>query len=218
MKAIAVNGSPRKDWNTATLLKKSLEGAASAGAETEMVHLYDLDFKGCLSCFACKRKASRLHGICAIRDDLTEVLKKVISCDVLLLGSPIYLGSITGEMKSFIERLVFANLSYDSPERTAFTGKIHTGFLYTMGIPHERVESSGYQYIFDSTKNYLQLLKGHSEYIVSADNYQFDDYSKYAASNFDEKHKAEVKRERFPRECQQAFEMGERLARLCKNS
>jgi len=59
MKAIAVNGSPRKTWNTAQLLKKALEGAAGAGAETKIIHLYDLNFKGCTSCFACKRKNSK---------------------------------------------------------------------------------------------------------------------------------------------------------------
>ena len=62
MKAIAINGSPRKDWNTATLLKKSLEGAASVGAETELINLYFLSFKGCYSCFACKRNGSKLNG------------------------------------------------------------------------------------------------------------------------------------------------------------
>ncbi len=51
MKVIAINGSPRKRWNTATLLEKALEGAASQGAETELIHLYDIDFKGCTSCF-----------------------------------------------------------------------------------------------------------------------------------------------------------------------
>ena len=56
MNVIAVNGSPRKTWNTATLLQKALDGTASAGAETELVHLYDLNFKGCISCFAFKRK------------------------------------------------------------------------------------------------------------------------------------------------------------------
>lgn len=44
MKVIAINGSPRKNWNTATRLKNVLSGAKSAGAETEIVHLYDLDF------------------------------------------------------------------------------------------------------------------------------------------------------------------------------
>ena len=46
MKVIAVNGSPRKTWNTATLLQKALDGAKSVGADTELVHLYDLNFKG----------------------------------------------------------------------------------------------------------------------------------------------------------------------------
>ncbi len=50
LKIIAVNGSPRKNWNTHTLLSKSLEGAESAGSQTEIVNLYDLDYKGCISC------------------------------------------------------------------------------------------------------------------------------------------------------------------------
>ena len=137
---------------------------------------------------------------------------RIISSDVLLLGSPVYLGNITGEMKSFIERLIFANLSYDSMERTNFTGVIQTGFVYTMGLPHDMLESFGYQYIFENNKNYLQLLNGHSEYMISSDCYQFDDYSKYAASNFDEKHKAEVREKQFPADCQNAFGMGRKLA------
>ena len=54
---IAINGSPRKNGNTAALLNKALEGASSQGATTEMINLYDLNFKGCMSCFACKLKA-----------------------------------------------------------------------------------------------------------------------------------------------------------------
>lgn len=48
MKVMGFNGSPRKKWNTAILLSKALEGAASQGAETELIHLYDIDFKGCI--------------------------------------------------------------------------------------------------------------------------------------------------------------------------
>lgn len=211
MKAIAINGSPRKNGNTVTLLNKALEGAAAAGAETEMIHLYDLKFKGCSSCFACKRKNSKFIGSCAMKDDLTEVLERVMMSDVLLLGAPLYLGDITGEMKSFYERLVFMNLSYDRPSRKNFEGRISTGFIYTMGIPHEMIDTRGYSYIFNTYKSYLELLNGPSEYMVSTDNYQFDDYAKYAASNFDEKHKAAVRAEQFPKECQQAFDLGKRL-------
>ena len=71
MKIIAVNGSPRKTWNTATLLHHALDGAASRGADTELVHLYDLDFKGCISCFSCKLKNGGCYGRCAVNDGLT---------------------------------------------------------------------------------------------------------------------------------------------------
>jgi len=61
MKALFINGSPRKNGNTAKLLKWAMEGAAEAGAETELINLYDrsLNFKGCMSCFACKLKGGK---------------------------------------------------------------------------------------------------------------------------------------------------------------
>ncbi|HEX7468762.1 MAG TPA: flavodoxin family protein [Methanobacterium sp.] len=62
MKVIAVNGSPRKKFNTAKLLENALEGAVSEGAETELFNLYDLNYKGCKSCFACKIKGGRSYG------------------------------------------------------------------------------------------------------------------------------------------------------------
>ena len=107
MKVMAFNGSPRKKWNTATLLKKALEGAASRGAETELIHLYDLNYKGCISCFACKTKGGKSYGRCAVKDDLKPIFKKIEKADALIFGSPIYLGTVSGEMKSFMERLLF---------------------------------------------------------------------------------------------------------------
>ena len=75
MKALFVNGSPRKNWNTHKMLESAAKGAAEAGAETEIVHLYDMAFKGCVSCFACKVKGNRTNGLCAFRDPLTPVLE-----------------------------------------------------------------------------------------------------------------------------------------------
>ena len=66
MNIMAFNGSPRKDWNTANLLNKALEGAASKGATTELIHLYDLNYKGCISCFACKTKNGKSYGRCPV--------------------------------------------------------------------------------------------------------------------------------------------------------
>lgn len=63
MKIMAINGSPRKNWNTAKILQSAMKGAEAAGAETELVNLYDLSFCGCKSCFACKIKNSKTGGV-----------------------------------------------------------------------------------------------------------------------------------------------------------
>jgi len=77
MKVFAFNGSPRKEWNTATLLKKALKGAESRGAETELVHLYDLNYKGCISCFSCKTIGGESYGRCAVKDDLADIFEGI---------------------------------------------------------------------------------------------------------------------------------------------
>lgn len=214
MKVIAVNGSPRKNWNTDTLLKEALEGAKSVGAQTEVIHLYDLNFKGCISCFACKRKKSKHAGHCAMKDDLTNVLDKILESDVLLLGSPIYFGNVTGLMRSFLERLLFSNLSYNEGHPSIFQGKLSSGFIYTMNVPEEFLKQVNYDALFQQNINLLQRFNGTSEFMISTDTYQFEDYSKYEASMFDEKHKSQVKAEQFPIDCQKAFDMGVRLASI----
>lgn len=212
MRAIAVNGSPRKDWNTATLLKKALEGAERESAQTRLVHLYDLDFKGCTSCFSCKRKDREYTGLCAMRDDLTEVLEDILRSDVLLVGSPIYFFNVTGETRSFMERLAFPNVSYDVKFASAFPGTISAGFIFTMNAPEEETVRFGLDTFFRKTANTLKILNGSCESLCSYETYQFADYAKYRAAALDEPHRAQVRAERFPVDCQKAFEMGARLA------
>jgi Multimeric flavodoxin WrbA len=211
MKVIAFNGSPRKKWNTATLLNKALEGAALQGADTELVHLYDLNFRGCLSCFACKTKGGPSYGKCAARDDLTPILKKVEETDAFILGSPIYFGTVSGEMRSFMERLMFPYHVYTYPPRSLFPRKIHTGFIYTMNAPEEWMKKLGYDKIIVSNERTLKTIFGASESLFSFDTYQFEDYSKVVVESFDPEKKAERRREVFPIDCQKAFEMGIRL-------
>lgn len=214
MNVIAVNGSPRKKWNTATLLQKALDGAASAGAQTQLVHLYELEYRGCTSCFACKRRGGVL-GCCAMRDDLTDVLEKIIHCDVLLLGSPVYFSNLTGEMLSFLERLLFSGMTYNAGHRLSFPGKLSSGFIYTMNVPSDTMEKLGYTALFERYQSLLERLGGTCEILACNDTYQFDDYSKYEASMFDAQHKARQRAEQFPIDCQRAFEMG---VRLCESS
>ena len=212
MNVIGINGSPRKKWNTATLVAKALEGAAARGAATELFHLYDLEFKGCVSCFACKTRGGKSYDACVLRDDLAPVLEKIASADALVIGSPIYFGAVTGETRSFLERLFFPYLTYTVPYGTLFPRKIRTGFIYTMNVTEEVSAKFGYEQLFRTNERYAQLLLGPAETLCAFDTCQVDDYSKVVIESFDPIHKARRRTEALPLECERAFELGGRLA------
>ncbi|WP_094604189.1 hypothetical protein SPSIL_036250 [Sporomusa silvacetica DSM 10669] len=210
---IAVNGSPRKNWNTATLLGKALEGAAAQGAATELVHLYDLNYKGCISCFSCKRRGGPSYGKCALQDDLTLVLAKIATADALILGSPLYYQTVSGEMKSFLERLMFPYSVYGHPEPyTLFPRKIQIGFIYTMNATDEQIKNVGGQERVASHEMILEMIFGNWETLFSTDTYQFEDYSQFVSDYFNPEAKAKQRAEVFPRDCEKAYEMGARFA------
>jgi multimeric flavodoxin WrbA len=214
MKVLAINGSPRTKCNTATLLNNALEGAASQRAETELVHLYKLNFKGCISCFACKLKNGESYGRCAVKDDLTPILKKAEGANAIILGSPIYLGTATGEMRSFMERLIFPYLVYDANHSTLFTKKIKTGLIYTMGAKEDQMKLMGYGQSLAIVEMVMTRIFGESESLLVTDTYQFDDYSKYESTSFNVAEKAKRRKEEFPKDCQKAFDMGVRFAQI----
>jgi multimeric flavodoxin WrbA len=213
MKIIAFNGSPRKKWNTATLLNKALEGAAAQGAKTERIHLYNLNYKGCKSCFECKKINGKSYGKCAVKDDLTPILGKIEEASAIILGSPIYLGAMTGGTRSFLERLTFPYLVYDKERTSLFKKKMPVGLIYTLGAPEERIKEMGYMQQFDFMEMIIKRIFGAAETLVVADTYQFDDYSKYVSTGMDVAAKTRRRQEVFPVDCQKAFEMGARLAR-----
>jgi multimeric flavodoxin WrbA len=214
VKVLAINGSPRTKCNTATLLNNALEGAATRGAETELVHLYKLNFKGCISCFACKLINGESYGRCAVDDDLTPILKKAEKADAIILGSPIYLGTATGEMRSFMERLIFPYLVYDANHSTLFKKKITTGLIYTMGAREDQMKLMGYDRYFNIVEMVMKRIFGESESLFVTDTYQFDDYSKYESTLFNVEEKATRRKEEFPKDCQKAFDMGVRVAQI----
>jgi len=208
-KIIAVNGSPRKKWNTHILLEKCLDGAKEMGAETELINLYDIDFKGCISCFACKRKGIIIDK-CAMKDDLEPVLQKICDCDALVLGSPIYCDSVTGEMRSFWERLIFPYCSYEL-KPSSFGKKISTAFIYTMNVPCFALPIMGYNKIFRKNKRQLRSTFGSSTSLVVTSTYQFDNYDKYAISIINGKRRLKRRKTIFLKDCEKAFLLGRRL-------
>lgn len=212
MNVLGINGSPRLTWNTATLLNHALNGAASQGAETEFIHLNDLNFKGCQSCFECKIRNGRSYGKCAEQDDLTTILKKIKDSAAIILGSPIYLGNVTGIMRMFMERLIFPSVEYTRHPLLS-RKRIKTGFIYTMNVTEDRMQRIGYLKLINDNERMLTRFFGSSESLWSTNTYQFDDYSQVVADVFNVEEKAKRRKEVFPKDCEKAFEMGVRLAR-----
>jgi len=210
MKVIAVNGGARKGWNTHTLLEKALEGAKSAGAEIEMVNLYELDSKGCIGCLGCKLKGGSV-GKCVLNDGLTPVLESLTECDAFVLGSPIYIGEVTGELRKLIERLTFQYISYDKERTPLYNKKIRTGFVFTTNCPEAMYDAVGYTPKFEGYKNLFGGMFGECKNLAVSETWQIDDYDKYHMSMFDVPAKKKRREEVFPRDCQDAFDLGKWL-------
>ena len=213
-KIFAINGSPRKNGSTAKLLKRALEGAESAGAETRLINLVDLDFSGCLSCFQCKKLGNPEFGRCALKDDLAPILEELIHSDGMIMGSPIYFGTETGLYRNFLERLFFPLLRYTSPAGTTAPKQFDFGYIYTMNVSAEQMVEYGYRDYLEKTHRFPPFLFGsRNVYTLYAnDTWQFDDYSRYESTMFDVEHKKKMRDTLFVSDLEKAFEMGRQLA------
>jgi multimeric flavodoxin WrbA len=143
MKAIAINGSPRKGGNTEILLKKVLEPLEAAGWSTEYLRVGGKPVRGCLACMKCFEKR---NGRCAVeKDDMNDYLAKIYAADAVILGSPTYFADVTPELKALIDRAGFVALANGG----ALRGKI--------GAAVVAVRRGGATHVFD-TINHMFLL------------------------------------------------------------
>jgi len=212
MTILAFNGSPRKNCNTATLLEKALEGAASKGARTELINLFDLRYKGCSSCFACKLKSGKSYGRCCVKDDLAPIFEKVDKADALIFGSPIYFGTLSGTMHCFLERLFFQYIEYTPDYSVLFKRKIPAAYIFSMNVGEEKMKEIGYENTFKRLEFSAGRIFGSCRSLAVCDTWQFDDYSKYVSTLFDPAEKARIRKEVFPQDCRKAFELGADMA------
>lgn len=211
MKVLAVNGSPRKDKNTGSLLEQVVEGARSKGASGEVAGLYSLIYKGCISCFQCKLPGGAHYGRCAVRDDLTPLLDKAHEADVLVLGSPLYFSTETGMMRCFMERLWFQYALYDAKKPPLAPRKKAAALVYTMNIRKEDIEQFGNHTSLQVAKLVMERLFAPCELFLCTDTRQFDDYSAYGVDAADVERKLRRYEEVFPQDLRAAFELGARL-------
>ena len=214
MKVIAINGSPRSGHNTAKLLDAFLAGAASAGenVETRRIDLYTLNYKGCTECFGCKVKGSANYGRCVYPDDIKDILWEVANADAVAFGSPVYFGDITGQLRSFLERLLYPFTAFKKDgDRVIAPKKIPTAFIYSMNAPEPPVEGGYAQRVSDMPR-WMQHVFGYaSEVMVASDIWQMDDHDRYEMSVWDWENKARRREEQFPKDLEAAFEIGKKL-------
>lgn len=206
MKTVIINGSPRKNGNTAKVCESFANGiqASHPDAEITVVNLYYLTFKGCMSCFSCKLRDSKRYGQCVLQDELTPVLQLAQTADCLVFASPIYLMDITGVMKSFLERLCFSLGSYEIGYRSLAPKKIRTVTIYTMNCLSETAPTAA----MDNVDKFIGHIFSPPERLCAYNTYQFHDYLKYVVEVFSESDKAEYRSKKFPQELDKAFQSG----------
>lgn len=214
-KIIGINGSPRKKWNTATMLEHFIKGSASVteNVQTEIHHLFDYNYKGCVSCFACKR-IGKSYGKCGVKDDITELLEKISDADGFVLASPIYFHDITAQLRGFLERLFFQYHSFEKGETSIAPKKIYSAIIYTMNITEEQMTRDKYKTNLAATERYIgYTFFSKPELLYAFNTCEFDDYSKYKASCWNESEKKEHRRVQFPLDCKAAYDAGQSMVK-----
>lgn len=207
-KVIILNASPRKNWNTAKLLKSVKDGAENAGADVEYVDLFDLKFTGCRSCLLCKRKGEA-GCKCYWKDDLSPLIDKIYSADALFIGTPIYLGRPTSQYFALIERMHFTALSYEDYSNH-FKGKIDVSLFVTMNATKDFYDKL-YKDEFEKYGKEWEFLNGEIKVIPSYNTVQVSDYSKFDMGSFSEADKRKYQEENFDNDLKNAYELGARL-------
>lgn len=207
-KIIIVDGGPRKNMNTAALLQRVADGANTSVGEIEVktIRLYDLDYKGCMSCMACKLKG-RTSNICCFKDALSPVLEEIAQADGLVLGSPIYFGEVTAQMRAFLERLSFPWLSYNDYSLTA-PKRMPVLLIETMNGTPERNNSNH----FGTMEWCITTALGEPQRIVAYNTTQVTKYDNYELGSFSEDAKHAWRDAHWEEYLQKAFETGRKMA------
>lgn len=101
-KVLILSGSPRKNGNSDILCDEFAKGATEAGHNVEKIHVSEKNIHPCIACYHCSKNS----GACVFKDDMAEILQKMIDADVLVLASPVYFYSIDAQLKAVIDRTV----------------------------------------------------------------------------------------------------------------
>lgn len=104
VKVLAINGSPRRDGNMSSMMREAGEQLSIRGIDVEHLSVADFDIRPCDACDECYEDA----WSCPIEDDAVAVLKKMVAADAIMIGSPVYFGGVTAQLKALFDRSVMA--------------------------------------------------------------------------------------------------------------
>ena len=204
---VAINASPRVDWNTGTLIREASQGAESEGAEVVVFDLYKLEkFTGCISCFGCKLPANK--GKCIYRDGLAPVLEEIRHADGLIIGTPNYLGDVSAGFRALYERLIFQYITYKKDPASYSDRSIPVLFIMTSNAPEEFYTPEGYGRMVAGYQNSLSNFVGPTKVMICGNTLQVNDYDKYDWTMFDPEAKKARNETVFPEEKKEAFRLG----------
>jgi len=143
MKVVAFNGSPRKEGNTASLIKHVLAELEKEGIETETLQIGGKSVHGCTACAKCFESKDRK---CVIdKDIVNECIEKMLEADGIILASPTYFADLTPELKALIDRAGFVAKANNEM------------FRYKVGAAVVAVRRAGAVHVFDSINHFFTI-------------------------------------------------------------
>lgn len=186
MKVLALMGSSRNNHNTDKFLDLFIERFNLANEDFKRVNLKDLEYSDCISCYGCS-KVPR----CVVKDDLTELYKDVEDADLIIMASPIYFNSLTGNMKNFIDRMqVYWARKFIL--KLPPLSKKYVVALMNGGAPLTDTQFTGAELVLDhflklmNSKKYMMLeVSQTDDYPIEIGNEKFMDFLNSVELDFD---------------------------------
>ncbi len=205
MKTIyALNGSPRKGWTSEELLDSFIRGVRETDPEIDVkkVHLYDLDYKGCRSCYACKLKSTE-NGQCLFRDGATDLLRAIKTADGFAFATPIYYYDVPSQMRAILERLFYpAEMERELP----------VAALYSCADAKEAADELFRRHVDDISLFFRNRFHTEADVVFSANSIYYRDPEKYIFPSASYPDRVAYRDTHFPLDLQRAYEAGVRMA------